>query len=360
MQSIADKVYAGQRLSYEDGLALFECNDIFLLGKLADHVRRKKNGTQVFYNVNRHINYSNVCTLSCSFCAFHRKHGEEGAYEYSVAEILEKAAEAHAAGATELHMVGGLHPTFPFQYYLDFLSALKKHYPNLHLKCFTAIEIIHLSRMSGLSIRETLAALKQAGLDSLPGGGAEIFAEAVRKKIAPEKESADEWLEVHRIAHSLGMRSNATMLYGMVESPADRIDHMLRLRTLQDETGGFQTFIPLVFHPKTNKEGVDGVWSTGLNDLKTYAISRLMLDNFQHIKAYWATLGLKMSQLVLKFGVDDLDGTIVEEKIYHMAGSDVPQDLPVSKIQKMIVEAGFVPQERDTLYNPVQREFALA
>ena len=175
-----------------------------------------------------------------------------------------------------------------------------------------------------------------------------------------EKESADDWLKVHRIAHGLGLRSNATMLYGMVESPADRIDHMLRLRTLQDETGGFQTFIPLVFHPKTNKEGVDGVWSTGLNDLKTYAISRLMLDNFQHIKAYWATLGLKMSQLVLKFGVDDLDGTIVEEKIYHMAGSDVPQDLPVSKIQKMIVEAGFVPQERDTLYNPVRREFALA
>jgi len=355
IQHIKEKFFKGERLSYEDGVALYASNDLFAIADMANHIRRQKSGRQVFFNVNRHINYSNICKLSCSFCAFQRKEGDEGAYTFSVNQILERAQQASLEGATELHMVGGLHPTAPFSYYLEFLSAIKKNFPQLHLKCFTAIEIIHLSKVSGLSIKDTLLKLKEAGLDSMPGGGAEIFHPEVRKKICPEKETADEWLAVHKQAHEIGFKTNATMLYGMVEKPEHRVDHVLRLRELQDQTGGFQAFIPLAFHPKTNEKGVDGIWSTGLNDIKTYAISRILLDNFQHVKVYWSMLGLKLAQIMLGFGVDDFDGTVMEEKIYHEAGSDMPQSINAAYIQKLIKEAGYEPVERDTLYRKVIR-----
>jgi aminodeoxyfutalosine synthase len=350
------KVQNGHRLAREDGLRLYQSNNILAIGHLANIVREKKNGDVAYYIVNVHINYSNICKNNCRFCAFSRRDTEEnGAYEMTIEEILERARQVRLSGATEIHIVGGAHPNWPFSRYLEMIGKVHNLFPHVHLQAFTAVEIAHIAEMAKLSVRETLQELKKAGLGSLPGGGAEIFSPRVRSLVCPEKLPGETWLEVMREAHQLGLRSNATMLYGHVETPEERIDHMLKLRELQDETGGFMSFIPLAFHP-VNTELNDTPPTTGMMDLKTLAIGRLMLDNFDHIKAFWIMLGIKMAQVSLWFGVDDIDGTVVEERITHSAGAETPQALTVKELRRLIVEAGRVPVERDTLYQFVERE----
>ena len=350
LRDLHDKALSGARLSDADALRLFETDDLHTLGAMADHVRRRLNGESVYYNINRHIDYSNLCATSCKFCAYSRFPGEEGAWDYSHEQITAKAREARdREGVTELHIVGGLHPDHPLSWYEGMLTALKKSVPQVHLKCFTAVEIQYFSEKFNLSPREVLERLKKAGLDSMPGGGAEIFHPDVRREICPGKPDADQWIAVHRAAHGLGLRTNATMLYGHVETYAHRVDHMRRLRELQDETKGFQTFIPLAFHP--DHTAMDRyARPSGIEDLKTLAVGRLYLDNFPHVKAYWVMLGVRLAQLSLDYGVDDLDGTVLEETIYHMAGADTPQALTVADLRRLIEEAGFKPVERDTLY----------
>ena len=355
LAAIRDKVESGVRLTFEDGLALEASNDLIELGALADLVRRRLNGRNAYYNVNTHINPTNVCVYRCDFCAFRADLDDARAYTMDRPQILERARSAHERGATELHIVGGLHNKLKFDYYVDVIRWIKEAFPELHVKAYTAVEIEFFAKIARLSIREVLETLIEAGLGSLPGGGAEIFHPEVREDICGAKASTETWLEVHRTAHQLGLNSNATMLYGHVEKAEHRIDHMLRLRALQDETGGFQTFIPLAFHPDNSRMS-DIPKPSGLMDLKTMAISRLMLDNFPHIKAYWVMLGIKTAQVALSFGADDIDGTVVHEKIYHEAGAETPQEITVDELRRLIREAGCVPIERDTLYREVQRD----
>ena len=358
LYKIYDKVQAGDRLSFDDGMTLYESPDITGIGYVANSVREQQNGNFAYYNINQHIDYSNVCILHarCHFCAFARKNIKtEGAWEMSVDEFLEKAMYSINHGCTEIHSVGGLHPKLPFEYYLDMLRGLKKRMPHVHLKFFTAVEIHHFSRIFKMSIKEVLTALREAGLDSLPGGGAEIFAEETRNKICPGKLSADGWLDVHRQAHELGIPTNATMLYGHLETNADRVDHLICLREQQDQSGGFVTFIPLAFHPANTRMAYLPSTS-GITDLRNIVAARLMLDNFPHIKVYWIMTGMKIAQVALSFGADDIDGTVTEEKITHMAGASTPESVSVDEITRLIQEAGRIPVERDTLYNEVIRE----
>jgi aminodeoxyfutalosine synthase len=351
---IREKVEASQRLSFDDGVFLYESADLFTLGELANVVRERKNGNFAYFNINTHLNPTNVCVYRCTFCAFRSDLRGEKGYVMSDEQVLERAAEADRRGATEVHIVGGLHHQLPYDWYLNIIRIIHNAHPRLHLKAYTAVEWDWFARLTGRPTRELLAEFKEAGLGSLPGGGAEIFHPEVRDKICEHKADAAEWFRVHREAHELGLRTNATMLYGHIEEARHRVDHLCRLRELQDETGGFQTFIPLAFHPD-NTRLAHLPKPSGLLDLKTMAISRLMLDNFQHIKAYWVMLGIKTAQVALSFGADDLDGTVVHEKIYHDAGSDSPQELSVTEIRRLIQEAGRVPVERDTLYNEVVR-----
>jgi aminodeoxyfutalosine synthase len=352
-QKIRAKIENGTRISDSEALDLFRSHDLLTIGELAALANRKKNGEKVYFNVNRHINYTNVCVNRCAFCAFSKSAAEKGAYTMALSEILAKAAEARVAGATELHMVGGLHPDLPFGFYLDMLASIKAENPSLHIKAFTAVEVDYFARLAGQPVEQVITALKEAGLDSVPGGGAEILGKKVRDRICPEKISGERWLEVTEMLHRSGLKSNATMLFGHVEQYEDRVDHMARLRTLQDKTGGFQSFIPLAFQPKnTRLVGVGG--AGGVDALKTLAIGRIYLDNFQHVKAYWIMLGLKIAQVSLAFGVNDLDGTVVEEKIGHDAGADSPQALSKKEIIRQIRKAGRVPVERDTLYNELR------
>jgi aminodeoxyfutalosine synthase len=355
LAQIQSKVEAGERLSFDDGVFLEECADLFTLGELANLVRERKNGHFAYYNVNTHLNPTNVCVYRCIFCAFRADLRSPKGYVMTDAQILERAAEAAARGATELHIVGGLHHQLPYDWYLNIVRIIHKAHPQLHLKAYTAVEWDWFSRLTGRPTRDILAEFKEAGLGSLPGGGAEIFHPEVRDTICEHKADAAAWLRIHREAHELGLRSNATMLYGHIEKPSHRIDHLIRLRELQDETGGFQTFIPLAFHP--DNTALSSIPKpTGLMDLRTMAISRLMLDNFPHLKAYWVMLGIKIAQVALGFGADDIDGTVVHEKIYHDAGSDSPQELTVVELRRLIEEAGRIPVERDTLYREVIRE----
>jgi aminodeoxyfutalosine synthase len=355
---IREKVEAGQRLSFDDGVYLYEEAELFALGELANLVRERKNGNFAYYNVNTHLNATNVCVYRCNFCAFRADLKSPKGYVMSDEQIVARAAEADRRGATELHIVGGLHHQLPYEWYLNVVKIVHEAHPRLHLKAYTAVEWDWFARLTGRPTRDILAEFKEAGLGSLPGGGAEIFHAEVRDQICEHKADADNWIRIHREAHGLGLRSNATMLYGHIEEPRHRVDHLIRLRELQDETGGFQTFIPLAFHPDNTKLGHDRNISkpSGLLDLKTMAISRLMLDNFPHIKAYWIMLGIPTAQLSLSFGADDIDGTVVHEKIYHDAGSDSPQELTVAELRRLIEEAGRIPVERDTLYHEVMRE----
>lgn len=357
IHDIRAKVEAGRRLSFDDGLFLENQVDLFTLGELANLVREKKNGNVAYYNVNTHLNATNVCVYRCVFCAFRADLKSEKGYVMPDEQILHRAEEAQSRGATELHIVGGLHHQLPYEWYLNVVRIIHQHYPRLHLKAYTAVEWDWFARLTGRPTEDILAEFKDAGLGSLPGGGAEIFHPEVRDIICEHKADADSWLRIHREAHQLGLRSNATMLYGHIEKPLHRIDHLCKLRELQNETGGFQTLIPLAFHPDNTKLGADHKIqkASGIMDLRMIAISRLMLDNFAHIKAYWIMLGIPTAQLALSYGADDIDGTVVHEKIYHDAGSDTPQELTVAQLRRLIEEAGRVPVERDTLYHEVIR-----
>ncbi len=355
---ILQKAHCGERLSFEDGARLFKSNDILYIGHIANIIRERKNGNKAYYIINRHINYSNICKNRCKFCAFSRDKEDAGSYEMGMEEILENAVAAVEEGATELHIVGGLHPELPFDFYVKMISEIHERCPDVHIQAFTAVEIEHLSQIAKLSVCQTLKTLKDAGLGSLPGGGAEVFSPKIREQLCPEKLSGEGWLQVMREAHKLGLRSNATMLYGHLETPEDRVNHLVKLRALQDETGGFMSFIPLAFHPR-NTELSNHSSTTAMLDLKVIAISRLMLDNFDHIKAFWIMLGIKLSQVSLSFGVDDIDGTVQEEKITHAAGAETPEALSVHEIIRLIREAGREPVERDTLYNHVTRKRVL-
>ena len=352
IDAIARKVLQGERLTDQDALQLFESADLIELGALANQVNQRKNSDVVFFNVNRHINPTNICALSCKFCAYSRKIGEDGAYAYSIEEMVTKAGEAVAQGATEVHMVGGLHPRWRFDHYKDMIKAVKTAYPDIHIKAFTAVELDWLARKSRKSIREVLEELKEAGLGSLPGGGAEIFAPEIRDQICETKVSAEQWLDTHRTAHSMGLHSNCTMLYGHIESYEHRVDHMRRLRELQDETGGFNAFIPLSFQPFQNEMGIDQ-YTFGYDDLKTLAIARLYLDNFKHVKAYWIMLGQDIAQLALEYGANDLDGTVIEEKISRMAGGRAGMAMSRRFIEDLVLKSKHRPVERDTLYHAV-------
>jgi aminodeoxyfutalosine synthase len=355
LREIREKVEAGRRLSFEDGLALEDSNDLFAIGEMANLVRERLNGNFGYYNVNTHINPTNVCVYKCDFCAFRADLDDPRGYVMDRDQIVARAGQAHERGATELHIVGGLHHKLPFEYYVDVVRWIHDAFPEIHIKAYTGVEVEFFAKIARLSIEEVLNRLVDAGLGSLPGGGAEIFHPEVRDAICGAKASTETWLEVHRTAHRLGLHSNATMLYGHIEKAEHRIDHMIRLRTLQDETGGFQTFIPLAFHPDNSR--MDEIPKpSGVMDLKTMAISRLMLDNFPHIKAYWVMLGIKTAQVALAFGADDIDGTVVHEKIYHEAGAETPQEVTVEEIRRLIAEAGRIPVERDTLYHRVERD----
>ena len=352
INSIKEKVITARRLTRREGIELYKSNDLLSLGRMATHVAQRKNDNRGYFVQNMHINPTNICVNRCKFCAFSRSKGEPGAYEMSIDDILNKARSA-GKGVRELHIVSGLHPDLPFTWYLDMLSTLKQSFPRLHLKAFTAVEIDYLAKLSGLGLVETLKRLRDAGLGSLPGGGAEIFNTAVRNTLCAEKISGDRWLEVIETAHRIGLKSNATMLYGHIETYEHRIDHLIRLRELQDRTGGFQAFIPLSFHSQ-NTEIKKAAYTTGFDDLKTLAISRLMLDNFDHIKAYWVMLGEKIAQVSLNFGVDDLDGTVVEERITKAAGGTTDGSMTRDDIVHLIKQAGRTPVERDTVYNVVK------
>ena len=354
LKPIAAKVLRGERLSHEDGVALYRSPDLLAVGWLANHVREKRHGNVTYFNVNRHINPTNVCVAHCKLCAFGRDPNAPGAYTFALEEIYQRAEQGVREGATEFHMVGGLHPDLPFEYFLDMIRGLKQRCPTVHLKAFTMVEVGYFARIAKLSIKETLQKMKDAGVDSLPGGGAEIFHPRVRKLICDHKVSGQMWLSIARQAHELGLHSNATMLYGHVETAEERVDHLLKLRELQDQTHGFVTFIPLAFHPD-NTALAHIPKPTGYDDLRNIAVSRLLLDNFAHIKAYWIMLSPAIAQIALRFGANDLDGTVVEEKIYHDAGAVTSEFTSRADLERLIRAAGRVPVERDTLYNPVDR-----
>ena len=352
IDQIKDKIFSGNRLTREDGIELFKSNDLLTMGRMASHVAQRKNGNNVYFVQNMHINPTNICVNRCKFCAFSRSKGEPGAYEMTIEDIVDKARSAEK-GVREFHIVSGLHPDLPFDWYLEMLAALKKEFPDVHLKAFTAVEIDYLAKLSGLGLTETLLKLRKAGLGSLPGGGAEIFNPGVRNTLCAEKISGDRWLEVMEAVHGVGLKSNATMLYGHIEKYEDRIDHLLRLREIQEKTNGFQAFIPLSFHAQ-NTEIKKTAYTTGFDDLKTLAVSRLMLDNFDHVKAYWVMLGEKIAQVSLSFGVDDLDGTVAEERITKSAGGTTDGSMTREELVDLIKQADRTPVERDTLYNKVK------
>ena len=351
---IAEKVQAGERLTFDDGVALYRSGDILAVGWLANSVRERLHGDVAYFNVNRHINPTNVCVASCRLCAFGRKKGTAGTYTMALEEAWQTAASGYSEAVTEFHIVGGLHPDLPFQYFMDLVRGLKERFPKVHIKAFTMVEVAFLAKRGKMTIEETLVQMKQAGVDSMPGGGAEIFADRVRHIICDHKIDGSEWLDTARLAHKMGLRSNATMLYGHIENEEDRVDHLLKLREVQDETGGFQTFIPLAFHPdNTVLEHIPR--TTGMLDIKQIAVGRLLLDNFSHIKAYWQMMTPKIAQVALRFGADDIDGTVVEEKIYHDAGATTPQGMRRADLTRLITEAGRLPFERDTMYRAVSR-----
>jgi aminodeoxyfutalosine synthase len=352
-RGLREKAVAGERFTEEEALRLLESKDLNALGALASLACRRKNGDRASYIINRYINYSNYCILSCQFCAFARKKRDADGMQLTIEQITQKAREALAVGVTELHIVGGLHPSLPFSYYTDMLRALKAVDARLQLKCFTAIEILHLAWMAKKSVADTLRELHEAGLESLTGGGAEIFRPQIRSRIARGKESAEEYLDVHRIWHKMGGHSTCTMLYGHVESLADRVDHLRQLRGLQDETGGFVGFVPLPYQPENNDIPVK-VSPTGFDSLRTIAVSRIYLDNFDHITAYWVGLGMKLAQVALNYGADDLHGTIMEEHIFHMAGAKTPQLQTEVEMVKAIRETGRTPVQRNTFYRQVK------
>jgi aminodeoxyfutalosine synthase len=354
--SIQRKVETGERLSFDEGVELFRSNDIVGLGRLANVTRERLNANLTYYNVNRHINYTNVCVIDCQLCqgAYARKPGQEGGYTMQLAQVFHFAEQEYSDSLTEFHIVGGLNPDLPFDYYLDLLRGLKHRFPSVHLKAFTMVELDFFIKITRKPLEWVINELRDAGMGSCPGGGAEIFAERARPLIAGHKISGERWLDVARAVHKAGIRSNATMLYGHIETLEERVDHLVRLRELQDETGGFNCFIPLAFHPE-HTVYAHLPTTTGMDDLKTIAVSRLILDNFPHIKAYWVTLTPSLAQIALRFGADDLDGTIVEERIIHGAGTPTSQGMTRAQIEKLIRDAGRVPVERDTLYNPIQR-----
>jgi aminodeoxyfutalosine synthase len=354
LRPIADKVLAGERLSFDDGIALYRTSDLLALGWLANSVREQRHGNICYFNINRHINPTNVCVAHCRLCAFGRSPDAPGAYTFALEEIWQRAEQGMREGATEFHMVGGLHPDLPFEYFLDLMRGLKQRCPSVHLKAFTMVEVGYFARIAKLSIRDTLLALQKAGVDSLPGGGAEIFHPRVRKVICDHKTSGQQWLSIARTAHQIGLRSNATMLYGHIETEEERVEHLILLRELQDETHGFVAFIPLAFHPE-NTALAHLPKPTAFADIKAISVSRLLLDNFDHIKAYWIMMTPKVAQIALRFGADDLDGTVVEEKIYHDAGATTEQYTSRGDLERLIREAGRTPVERDTLYRPVDR-----
>ncbi|WP_028584820.1 aminofutalosine synthase MqnE [Desulfogranum mediterraneum] len=351
--SILEKVRDQERLSLEDGRKLYNCPDVLALGYLANIVRERKNANDAYFIYNQHINYSNICTNLCKFCAFGREKGDDLAYEMSVDDVRQKVRERLDEPITEIHMVGGIHPDLPFSYYVDIVRAIKEERPGVHVQAFTCVEIHHLAGLAGMSVGETLEVLKDAGLGSLPGGGAEVFNPRIRELTCERKLSGEGWLEVARTAHEHGLRTNATMLYGHIETIDERLEHLDALRRTQDESGGFLAFIPLAFHPK-NTAMSEHSNTTGINDLKNIAVSRLMLDNFPHIKAYWVMIGPKLAQIALSFGADDMDGTVKEEVITHMAGAETSQALGHKTLIRLIQEAGRVPIERDTLYNVLE------
>lgn len=354
LEPIAAKVIAGERLDFGDGLTLYGTSDVLAVGWLANYVRERLHGDITYFNVNRHINPTNVCVAACKLCAFGRKKGDPAGYTMALEEAWQIAASGYSEAVTEFHIVGGLHPDLPLEYFLDLVSGLKQRFPKVHVKAFTMVEVAYLARRAKLTIEQILLKMREAGVDSMPGGGAEIFSARVRSIICDHKIDGSEWLETARMAHKLGFKSNATMLYGHIENDEDRVDHLLKLRAVQDDTGGFQTFIPLAFHPENTPLDHLPV-TTGLTDIRQIAVSRLLLDNFAHIKAYWQMLTPKIAQIALRFGADDLDGTVIEEKIYHDAGATTPQGMTRKDLCRLITEAGRVPIERDTLYHPVTR-----
>ncbi len=356
LSAVIEKVNASEELDFDDGMLLMESKNLPLIGVLADYVRKKTVGDRVMFVTNCHINYTNICTSKCRFCAYFREEGQNGAFTLTIDEIMEKAQKAQSSGATELHIVGSLNPKLPFEYYVEVLSRLHEKYPEMSLKAYTAVEIAYLAESTGISVREALLRLKKAGLTGLPGGGGEIFNEEIRKKLCPNKISGEQWLNVMETAHMLGIKSNATMLYGHIETPADIVDHILRIRKLQEKTGGFQAFIPLSFHPdntELQKSGVTG--PTGFDDLKIIAVSRLLLNGYvNNIKTYWVMVGEKLAQIALNFGANDIDGTVMEEHITHAAGGAAPEYLPKERLIHLIKNAGRIPVERTSNYEIIK------
>jgi aminodeoxyfutalosine synthase len=350
---ILEKVKAEERLSFDEGRQMYKSNDILALGYLANIVRNRLNGDNTYFIYNQHINYSNICTNLCKFCAFGREKDSHLAYEMSVEQVKQKVRDRLDEPITEVHMVGGIHPDLPFEYYLDILRGIKEVRPALHIQAFTCVEIAHLARLAGKSVQETLGLLIEAGLGSLPGGGAEVFSPRIRQLTCEKKISGTEWLEISKIAHKMGLHTNATMLYGHIETVDERLQHLQALREAQDETHGFLAFIPLSFHPK-NTAMSDLSRTTGIDDLKNVAVARLFLDNFPHIKAYWVMIGPQMAQIALAFGADDMDGTVKEEVITHMAGAETDQAIGSTTLVRLIKEAGRVPVQRDTLYKVIE------
>jgi len=351
---ILDKVKAGERISPADGLKLYQSNDLLAIGYIANLVRERKNGDKAYFIYNQHVNYSNICTNLCKFCAFGKDKESDQAYEMSVDDVKKKVRDRLDEPISEIHLVGGIHPDLPYSYYLDMLSGIKEVRPAVHIQAFTCVEIAHLAEISKQSVEKTLQDLMQAGLDSIPGGGAEVFSPRIRELTCKDKLSGQGWIDVAKTAHRLGLRSNATMLYGHIETLEERVEHLTMLREAQDETGGFLTFIPLAFHPK-NTELSKLSRSTGMDDLKNLAVSRIFLDNFDHIKAYWIMIGPKLAQVALSFGADDIDGTVKEEIITHMAGADTDQAMSREQLVRLIKEAGRQPIERGTLYDVIRK-----
>ncbi|MCG8616524.1 MAG: aminofutalosine synthase MqnE [Desulfobacterales bacterium] len=347
-----EKVRQGSRLSKEDGISIYNTQDLTGLGRIADHARKKRHGKKAFYVYNQHLNYTNVCKNRCKFCAYAKDDGEKGAYVWSMDEIEKRLMERIEEPVSELHIVGGLNETLTFEYFIDLIKTVKRVRPNAAVKAFTCVEIDYLSNLSGLSLEDTVARLKEAGLDMMPGGGAEVLNARIHDELFPKKIGHDRWLEIVKIVHKAGIKTNATMLYGHIETIEERVDHLISLRDIQDDTGGFSAFIPLAFHSQ-NTELDDLPPTTAMDDLKNVAAARLMLDNFDHIKAYWVMIGESLAQVALNFGADDLDGTIIEERITHTAGATSAKGLTRDKMEDMIRSAGFEPVLRDSFYNPV-------
>ncbi len=350
LAEIRFKVLQGERLTREDGIRLYESDNLLALGHLANHVRERLNGSDTYFVRNYYLNYTNICELDCKFCSFYRKEGQDGAFLMSLEQIFKTVAD-DKDNITEMHMVGGLNPSLPYDYYIELLRGIKRIDRRIHIKAFTAVEIEFFARLYGKTIEQVLIEFKEAGLDAMPGGGAEIFSERVRQKMFADKIGAEDWISVIRTAHSLGIPSNATMLYGHMETVTERVDHLIRLRKLQDETKGFFAFIPLAYHPRVEDSTQ---WATGIDNLKSVAVGRLMLDNFPHIKAYWISMGPKVAQISLSFGADDLDGTVRDERVFHMAGASTDNALSRSQLVKLIKDAGRIPLERDALYNTIE------